>query len=95
MCVFAYVACCMKVWFAVLCFEVERYFSCSLMIVLFWCYIGVSLQKGADIGNMYGVQRECMFYGVVGKFGGSWYRLSVYFACFTSSPPLVFGGWTQ
>ena len=55
MCVFAYVVCCMKVWFAVLCFEVERYFSCSLMIVLFWCYIGVSLQKGADIGNMYGV----------------------------------------
>ena len=34
---------------------------------------------------------ECMFYGVVGKFGGSWYRLSVKFTCFTSSPPLVFG----
>ena len=71
-------------------------FSCSLMIVLFECYFCVSLHKGADIGNMYGVYyRECMFYGVVGKFGGSWYRLSVYFACFTSSPPLVFGGWTQ
>ncbi len=52
--------------------------SCSLMIVLFECYFCVSLHKGADIGNMYGVHyRECMFYGDVGKFGGSWYRLSV------------------
>ncbi len=46
-------------------------FLCSLMIGLFECYFCVSLHKGADIGNMYGVHRECMFYGVVGKFGGS------------------------
>ena len=61
------------------------------MIVLFECYFCVSLHKGADIGNMYGLHRECILYGVVGQFGGSWYRLSVYFACFTSSPPRVFG----
>jgi hypothetical protein len=61
------------------------------MIVLFECYFCVSLHKGADIGNMYGVHRECIFYGVVGKFGGSWYSC-VYFACFTSSPPHVFLG---
>ena len=61
------------------------------MIVLFGCYFSVSLHKGADFGNMYGVHRECMFYGVVRKFGGSRYRLSVYFACFTSFPPLVLG----
>ncbi len=79
-CVFAYVVCFMKAWFAVLRLRLKG----SLMIVLFWCYIGVSLQKGADIGNMYGVHKECMFYGVVGKFEGSWYRLRVYFACFTS-----------
>jgi hypothetical protein len=44
-CGFAYVVCIMKAWFAVLCFEVERYFLCSLMIVLFGCYSYVSLHK--------------------------------------------------
>ena len=67
-------------------------FSCSLMIVLFECYFCVSLHKGADIGNMYGVYyRECMFYGVIGKFGGSWYRLSVILRILLHLPHVFLG----